>query len=49
MFAEADLDQAEVDEIRRLTEISAPTIGLITNVTACHLEKANTYWKQGRG
>lgn len=29
-------------EIRRLTEIANPTIGIITNVTAAHLEKLQT-------
>ncbi len=29
-------------EIRRLTEIAAPGVGLITNVTAAHLEKLHT-------
>ncbi|MDO8493987.1 MAG: UDP-N-acetylmuramoyl-tripeptide--D-alanyl-D-alanine ligase [Deltaproteobacteria bacterium] len=29
-------------EIKRLTEIAAPTVGIITNVTACHLEQLQT-------
>lgn len=29
-------------EIRRLTEVAAPTVGLITNVTAAHLERLHT-------
>ncbi len=38
-FAVLEMGMSEFGEIRRLTEIAAPTVGCITNVAPAHLEK----------